>query len=110
MGKSVLFKRLPKILVDTGGSQGFKDLERGGCEFRDQQQFLESSWDQEGRERGRGGGLEAAVISRARSECQPAEQSMVAEQSSRTGCCCWALARTLRGAKHLGLHVKLVKV
>lgn len=31
----------------------------------------------------RGGGLEAAIISRARSECQPAEQSMVAEQQDR---------------------------
>lgn len=49
----------------------------------------------QGGERGDGG---AAVTSRAQSECQLAEQSMVAEQSSRTGCCCWALARTVRGA------------
>lgn len=110
MGKSVLFKRLPKILVLQRRVARVQRPRKRRLRVSRSAAVPGEQLGPGGEGKREGGGLEAAIISRARSECQPAEQSMVAEQSSRTGCCCWALARTLRGAKHLGLHVKLVKV
>lgn len=89
------FANMRFLVRETGADRA----QRGGPESGDQQLGRGQGGAEEEKEEEEGGAaLEAAVISRAQSECQLAEQSMVEEQSSRTGGCCWALARrvTLR--------------